>query len=115
MLSTIVAAANQLVVAAGGAIDDPDSALFAPKSFKYTHTQIVGGLIVDIAIEVALLTALFYAAYRYWGPPSRNVDEQQQVTLRQEGVLLGIQPWAWSIICMAFITVVVLASVLFYS
>jgi hypothetical protein len=115
MLSTIIAAAN-FVVAKGGAIDDPDSALFAPKTFKYTHTQIVGGLIVDIVIEVLLLAALGYAAWRYWGPPSRKAGgTDDAVTLRSEGVLLGIQPWAWSIICMAFITVVVLGSVLFYS
>jgi hypothetical protein len=115
MLSTIIAAANQFVVAKGGAIDDPDSALFAPKSFKYTHTQIVGGLIVDITITVVLLSLLFYAAWRYWGPPSRQAGNEDAVTLRQEGVLLGLQPWMWSLVVMAGITITVLGSVLFYS
>jgi len=119
MLSTIVAAAGKLVVAAGGAIDDPDSALFAPKTFKYTHTQIVGGLIVDIAIEVVLLSLLFYAAWRYWGPPAKRQLAAQGVddstTLREEGLLLGLQPWVWSIISMAALAIVVVASALFYS
>ena len=114
MLSTIVAAAGKVVVAAGGAINDPDSALFHPK-FKYTHTQIVGGLIVDITITCLLLTGMFYAAWRYWGPPSRKTATDDAVTLRSEGMLLGLQPWVWSLAVMGALTLVVLGSVVFYA
>lgn len=115
MLSTIIAAADKLVVAAGGAINDPDSALFHP-TFKYSHTQIVGGLIVDITITVLLLSGMFYAAWRYWGPPSRKAGgTDDAVTLRSEGVLLGLQPWVWSLVVMGVLTLVVLGSVAFYA
>jgi hypothetical protein len=114
MLNTIVAAADRIVVAAGGAINDPDSALFHP-TFKYTNTQLVGGIVIDAVITVSLLAAMFYAAWKYWGPPSRATANEDAVTLRSEGLLLGLQPWVWSLITMAALAIVVVASALFYS
>ena len=113
MLNLVAAAATKLVVA-GGSILSKNSVLFHPE-FKYSHHQIVGGVIFDAVVTVSLLSAMFYAAYRYWGPPSRrNESLAESTTLREEGLLLGLQPWVWSLITMAALTVVVVASRLFY-
>lgn len=55
---------------ADGSIVGKDSALLGPKT-KYTHTQIVGGLIFDITVSVILLSWLFYVSYRTYGTPNK--------------------------------------------
>src|SRR5919201_2635280 len=118
MLNLVAAAGAKLVVA-GGSILSKNSVLFHPK-FKYSHEQIVGGVIFDAAVTVLLLGAMFYAAYRYWGPPAKRKLAAQggrddAATLPDEGLLLGLQPWVWSLVTMAALTLVVVASRLFYS
>ena len=68
MLTQMYAAAINLV--ASGSIEGKDSALFKAKPPKYTHGQIVGGLIFDITVSVLLLSWLFYVCYRTYGPPT---------------------------------------------
>jgi hypothetical protein len=110
----VVAAAGAKFVVAGGSILSKNSVLFHPK-FKYSHEQIVGGVIFDATVTVLLLGAMFYAAYRYWGPPAkRNQALADNTTLREEGLLLGIQPWVWSLITMAALAIVVVLSRLVY-
>ena len=102
------------LLVAGGSILSKNSVLFHP-TFKYNHEQIVGGIIFDAIVTVSLLAAMFYAAYRYWGPPSRrNQQLSDNTTLREEGMLLGIQPWVWSLITMACLAVVVVGSKVIY-
>ena len=113
-MHTMVAAAATKFVVAGGSITSPNSVLEHP-NFKYSHHQIVGGVIFDAVVTVSLLAAMFYAAYRYWGPPSRqNAALQDSTTLREEGMLLGRQPWEWSLISMAVLAIVVVLSRLVY-
>src|SRR5262249_13125264 len=103
MLTTIIAAADKLIVA-GGSITSKNSALFHP-AFRYSHHQIVAGVIFDAIVTTLLLGAMFYIAYLNWGPPAKRklamqggIDDSD--TLREEGLLLGIQPWVWSLITM---------------
>ena len=112
MLNVVAAAGTKFVVA-GGSITSKNSVLFHP-AFKYSHHQLVGGVIFDAVVTVSLLAAMFYAAYRYWGPPSRVDGSENTTTLRQEGMLLGLQPWVWSLITMASLAVVVVGSRLIY-
>jgi len=117
MLSTIVAAADRLVVA-GGSITDSNSALYNP-DFKYTHHQIVAGGIFDVVVCALLLGGMAFVAYSYWGPPAkRRLAEHGGVddatTLREEGLLLGLQPCLWSIVSAAAFGLAVLASILYY-
>lgn len=117
MLNLVAAAATKLYVA-GGSILSPNSALFHP-NFKYSHHQLVGGVIFDAIVTTLLLAGMFYCAYRNWGPPAKRKLQAQggvddATTLREEGMLLGIQPWVWSIITMASLAVVVIASKIFY-
>jgi len=112
MLNVVAAAAAKLYVA-GGSITSPNSALFHP-NFKYSHHQVVSGVIFDSIVTVSLLAAMFYAAYKYWGPPAKKKIAAQgfdnSTTLREEGMLLGIQPWVWSLISMASLAFVVILS-----
>ena len=117
MLNLIATAGMKLYVA-GGSILSNNSALLAPKPPKYTHHEIVRGLAFDITVTTILLSLMFYCAYLNWGPPSKRklaaqggVDDAD--ILRQEGILLGLQPWVWSIVVMASVAVTVLISVLF--
>lgn len=68
MLTQTFGAAINLV--ASGSIEGKNSVLFQPKPPKYTHTQIVGGLIFDIIVSTILLSWLFYVSYRTYGPPT---------------------------------------------
>jgi hypothetical protein len=117
MLTTIIAAANKLIVA-GGSITDKGSALFHP-AFRYSHHQKVSGVIFDAIVTVSLISGSAIIAYRNWGPPAKRklavsggVDDSD--TLRQEGMLLGVQPWVWSLICYAILFVTIMGSVIFY-
>jgi hypothetical protein len=53
---------------AKGSIYGPDSVLFTKKPPKYTHEQIVGGLIIDITATCLLLLWMAFIWYRYYGP-----------------------------------------------
>ena len=117
MLNLVAAAATKLYVA-GGSILSNNSALLAPKPPKYTHHEIVRGLAFDITVSTILISLMFYCAYLNWGPPAKKKlaaagGTDDAVTLRQEGILLGLQPWVWSIVVMTSVAVVVLISVLF--
>jgi hypothetical protein len=118
MLTTLVAAADKLVVA-GGSITDKNSALFHP-AFRYTHHQKVAGMIFDVTVTVLLMIGWAVISYRNWGPPAKRklaaaggVDDAD--TLQQEGLLLGVEPWIWTIVVWVGLTLVVLGSVFFYS
>src|SRR5919204_3186067 len=88
----------------GGSIVSKHSALFNP-DFKYSHHQIVAGAIFDAIVCTLLMAGMFAAAWRFWGPPAKRklaatgIDDD--TTLRAEGMLLGLQPWVWSIIASA--------------
>lgn len=71
MLAQLYASALNLVIA-GSSITDPQSPLLKPTEgpYKYTTTQIVGGLIFDITVSVIMLSWLFYVGYRTYGPPA---------------------------------------------
>jgi hypothetical protein len=108
----------KLLAVNGGSILSKHSALFNP-DFKYTHHQIVAGAIFDAIICTLLMAGMFAAAYRYWGPAAKRelrakggVDDS--ATLREEGMLLGLQPWVWSIIASAAFGLSVLVSILVY-
>jgi hypothetical protein len=119
MMNLLNVAATKLVVAVnGGSIVSKNSALFNP-NFKYSHHQIVVGVVFDAIVCTLLMGAMFYAAYLYWGPPAKRKLAAQggiddSTTLRQEGMLLGIQPWIWSIISCAGLAIAVLSSVIYY-
>jgi hypothetical protein len=68
VLTQTFAAAINLV--ASGSITGKDTVLFDKSPPKYTHGQIVGGLIFDITVSVILLSWLFYVSYRTYGPPT---------------------------------------------
>jgi hypothetical protein len=117
MLATIIAAADKLIVA-GGSITSGNSVLTSP-DFRYNHHEIVSGSIFNAVVTVLVIAVSAWIAYVNWGPPAKRklaaaggIDDAD--TLRQEGLLLGIQPWVWSIICYAFLLVVMLGSVFFY-
>ena len=67
MLTNFYQAAFGLL--ANGSITDPNSALIHPGK-KYTHTQIVGGVIFDVTVIVILLGVMFYIGYREYGSPT---------------------------------------------
>lgn len=119
MSNMVVAAGAKFVVAVnGGSIVSPNSALFHP-NFKYSHHQIVIGVIFDAIVCTLLMGGMFYAAWRFWGPPAKKKLAAQggvdnSTTLRQEGMLLGLQPWVWSIVSMAVFAVFVLSSIAYY-
>ena len=113
MLTTIIAAADRLIVA-GGSITDKNSALFHP-TFKYSHHQTVAGITFDIIVEVLLASWLAYVSWKHWGPAAKRrakTDEAYALAMK-DGTLLGVEPWVWSLVCFASITIVVLISVLF--
>ena len=117
MLNVVAAAATKLYVA-GGSILSKDSALLAPKPPKYSHHQIVAGLTFDIIVSTIVIGLMFYCAYLNWGPPAKKKlaaagGKDDAVTLREEGMLLGLQPWMWSIVVMCSVAIMVLISVLF--
>jgi hypothetical protein len=117
MLNVVAAAAVKLYVA-GGSILSKDSALLAPAPPKYTHHMIVRGLAFDIVVSTIVIGLMFYCAYLNWGPPAKKKlaaagGTDDAVTLREEGILLGLQPWMWSIVVMASTAIMVLISVLF--
>jgi hypothetical protein len=117
MLTTIVAAADKLIVA-GGSITSKNSVLTDAK-FRYSHHQIVAGSIFNAVVTVLLIGTLAWLAYINYGPPAKRklaatggVDDSD--TLVQESRLLGVQPWVWSIFCFASVVVICLLSVAFY-
>jgi hypothetical protein len=119
MLNVVAATATKLYVA-GGSILSKDSVLLSPKPPHYTHHEIVRGLAFDITVSTIVIGLMFYCAYLNWGPPAkRKLAAQGGVdnanTLQQEGMLLGLQPWVWSIVVMLTVTVTVLGSILYYS
>ena len=119
MLNFVAAAGTKLYLA-GGSILSKDSALLAPKPPKYTHHEIVRGLAFDIVVSTILVILMFYCAYLNWGPPAKRKlaaqgGKDDAVTLREEGLLLGIQPWVYSIIVMVTIAATVLGSILYYT
>ena len=65
---------------AGGSLTDKNSALFKPHPPKYTHTQIVWGLVFDIVVVLTLLSWLFYVAYRTYGGPGAWFHRQRTET-----------------------------------
>ena len=119
MLNFVAATATKLYVA-GGSILSKDSVLLAPKPPKYTHHEIVRGLAFDITVSAIIIGLMFYCAYLNWGPPAKKKlaaagGKDDAVTLREEGILLGLQPWVWSLAVMGALTLVVLGSVVFYA
>src|SRR5919109_5508679 len=109
----VVAAAGAKFVVAGGSITDSNSALYNP-NFKYFHHQIVSGAVFSAIVCGLLIAGMVAVAYRYWGPPAKRalaarggVDDS--TTLRDEGLLLGLQPWVWSIISAGALAVAVLS------
>lgn len=116
MLNLVAAAATR-IVAAGGSITSPNSVL--NESYRYTHRQALYGSILNGIICTALMLGLAVIAWQNWGPPARRklaaAGADNATTLRAEGLLLGLEPWVWSIITCAFTAAVVLSSVLYYS
>jgi hypothetical protein len=116
MLNVVAAAATKLYVA-GGSILSKNSVLLSKNPPKYTHHEIVRGLAFDITVSAIVIGLMFYCAYLNWGPPAKRklaaAGKDDAVTLREEGLLLGLQPWIWSIVVMCSVAITVLISVLF--
>src|SRR5512146_1196087 len=104
MLNLVAAAATHLV-AAGGSITSPNSVL-VNEDYRYTHHQALYGSILNGIICTALMLGLAVIAWQNWGPPARKklaaAGADNATTLRAEGLLLGLEPWVWSIITCAF-------------
>ena len=65
MSNLLLAAATRV---AGRSIYDINFANTMKHPPKYTHEQIVGGLIIDITATVLLLLWMVFVWYRYYGP-----------------------------------------------